>query len=218
MIKSGFINSAGLKLICYILVAVLHIIIIVYVAFRMDIVSNAAEQLAGVMKLVDVEEDIPLPPEEVSEIIPETQELFAENIIETDEIPPPAVIGGGAGPMNTGVRGGGAGAGPIEYLPQHRIEIVPDLKDIEDEIKRILVYPPIAQRSNIEGSVYLELFIDRQGSIRDVRIIREAPPDRGFGEAALNAFRRVRAKAKPAEANGEPVAVRYRYNISFTLR
>jgi len=215
MSKSDFINSAGLKLICYILVIVLHIIIIVYVAVRMDIISGAAEQLAGVMKLVDVEEDIPQPLEEILEM-PETQELIAESIIETDETPPPAVIGGGAGSGNAGLQLGSPGQ--IEYLPQHRIEIVPNLKDIEDEIKRILVYPPIAQRSNIEGSVYLELFIDRQGSIRDVRIIRETPPDRGFGEAALNAFRRVRAKAKPAEANGEPVAVRYRYNISFTLR
>ena len=64
--------------------------------------------------------------------------------------------------------------------------------------------------------VYLELFIDRQGVVRDARVLRENPPDRGFGEAAINAFKKIRGK--PAEANGVPVAVRFRYNLKFQLK
>ena len=223
MTSSGFINSPGIKTICFILVAVLHIFVIVYVAFQMDITVKEAEPIAGVMKLVDVQEEIPRPlslppppplslPEGSSDMPPNTQELIAETMVETDETPLPAVLGGGAGSGSGGVRGG-TGVGQIIYLPQHKITQVPVFP--EDQIRRATVYPPIAQRSNIEGSVYLELFIDRQGNIREVRILRENPQNRGFGEAAINAFKGI--LAKPAEADGEPVAVRYRYNISFKL-
>ena len=211
-------------MICFILVAVLHVVVIVYVAFQMDITVKEADPIAGVMKLVDIREDIPRPlslpplplipqPEGAADMPPDTQELIAETMIETDETPLPAVLGGGPGSGNAGLRGG-AGTGQIIYLPQHMITILPSFP--EDQIIRNTIYPPIAQRSNIEGSVFLELFIDRQGNIREVRILRETPTGRGFGEAAVNAFKGIRAK--PAEANGETVAVRYRYNISFTLR
>jgi len=225
MVKSGFINSSGIKLICFFLVAVMHAIVIIYAAFRMDITVRAEEPIAGVMKLVDIQEDIPRPlsppppppqlplEEDTSDMPADTQELIAETMIETDEPPPPAVLGGGPGSGITGARGG-TGTGQIVYLPQHMITLLPVLP--EDQIVRNTIYPPIAQRSNIEGSVYLELFIDRQGNIREVRILRETPTGRGFGEAAVNAFKGI--SGKPAEANGEPVAVRYRYNISFTLR
>jgi protein TonB len=127
-------------------------------------------------------------------------EAIAETMIGTDETPPP---------INLGYRA----PEQIDYLPQHKISILPVLP--EDQIVRATIYPPIAQRSNIEGVVYLELFIDPQGNVRDVRILRETPQGRGFGEAAVNAFKGIRGK--PAQANGAAVAVRYRYNINFKL-
>ena len=220
MTNSGFINSPGIKLIYYLLVTALHVVVIVYVAFQMKMDIKTAEPVAGVMKLVDIQEYIPrplpLPPQSArdegpSDVPPNTQELIAQNIIETDETPPPAVLGGGSGSGNTGARGG---TGQIEYLSQHMITLNPVFP--EAQIVRNTIYPPIAQRSNIEGSVFLELFIDRQGTIREIRILRETPTGRGFGEAALNAFKGI--VAKPAEANGEAVAVRYRYNINFRLK
>jgi protein TonB len=86
----------------------------------------------------------------------------------------------------------------------------------EQEIRRNLVYPPIPRRSGIEGLVYLELFIDSRGQIQRIDILREEPADRGFGEAAAAAFRGL--SCKPAEADGRPVAVRYRYPVRFRLR
>jgi protein TonB len=86
----------------------------------------------------------------------------------------------------------------------------------EEELKRRVVYPPIAQRSEIEGTVYLEVFVDREGFVRSVTILKEDPSGRGFGEAAQKAF--IGLKGSPALANGEEVAVRYRYPVRFTLR
>jgi protein TonB len=129
-------------------------------------------------------------------------------MIETDEPPPPPVIYSEPVPVS---------APPpeqIEYLQQHLVTTLAVLP--ESEIVSAAVYPPIALRSGIEGTVYLELLIDRNGNIRDVIILRENPPNRGFGEAAINALKGL--KAKPAEANGAPVASRLRYNYTFKIK
>jgi protein TonB len=206
MNRTGVLTTAWIRPICFTLVAILHVLLLLFVVFRMDTAIASPEPIAGVMKLVDVEEEPPPPPVRPPDL-PQanTNEAVAETMVETDETPPPVTI-----PYQPVI----PIPEQIDYLPQHRISQVPILP--EDEIRRATVYPPIAQRSNIEGTVYLELFIDRQGNVRDVRILRETPAGRGFGEAALRAFSGIRGK--PAEANGEPVAVRYRYNISFTLR
>jgi protein TonB len=96
----------------------------------------------------------------------------------------------------------------------HRISTPPVFS--ERDILRALVYPPIPLRSGLEGIVYLDLFIDREGLVRRITILREDPPDRGFGEAAVKAFEGMRCK--PAEANGQAVGVRYRYPVRFRIR
>ena len=188
----------------FIAVALLHVFLLLLVAFHMESSAPPAMPVAAVMRLVNVEEEIPPPPEKLpDEPYTNTMESIAETMIETDVVTPPII--GYVPPQ--------AETEQIQYLPQSQITVLPVLP--ESEIVRATVYPPIAQRSNIEGVVYLELFIDRQGNVRDVRILRENPQGRGFGEAAVNAFKGIRGK--PAEANGTAVAVRYRYNINFRL-
>lgn len=100
------------------------------------------------------------------------------------------------------------------YLPQNQVSVMPFFND--RDIRSRLVYPPIALRSGIEGTVYLELYIDSDGNVRRVEILKEDPTGRGFGEAAANAFTGLRGK--PAEANGKLVAVRYRYPVRFKMQ
>jgi protein TonB len=205
-------SFARIKILTFLAVTALHIVMIMFVAFRVESAVQPEEPIAGVMRLVDLQEYIPPPPP--PEIPPEeqqtdTQELIAAIIIETDELPPPVTI-----PVYIPAREYAAPR-QIEYLPMHRIEVPPILPD--DQIHLNLVYPPIARRSGIEGIVFIELFIDHLGNINDIRILRENPPNRGFGEAALNAFRGIRA-TRPAELNGAPAAVRFRYPIRFALR
>lgn len=74
-------------------------------------------------------------------------------------------------------------------------------------------YPPEAKERNIEGPVKVEILIDRQGVVRSSRVIQGL----GYGtdEAALEAARRLRFK--PAEASGQPVAVKIQFIINFEL-
>lgn len=74
-------------------------------------------------------------------------------------------------------------------------------------------YPREARDRNIEGAVRVEILIDRQGAVRDAKVIQGL----GYGteEAALEAAKRLRFK--PAEASGQAVAVKIQFVINFEL-
>ena len=199
-------NLGKVRFLTFTAVAILHILLIMLVAFNMDTIIAVPEPVAGVMKLVDVEERILPPPVRPVEPITNTIETVAETMIETDETPPPMVVSEPAPAPPPSEE--------IIYLQQHLVTTLAVLPD--SEFLRAVVYPSIALRSGIEGTVYLELYIDRNGNIREVIILRESPVGRGFGEAAVNALKGL--KAKPAEANGEPVASRLRYNYTFKIK
>jgi protein TonB len=176
------------------------------------------EEKPRLMKLVDVQELqprtvvqplLPPPPQQA----PAAQKT-TEQVIET-ESPPPETVGQSASTDDsTGPdRGDRGGTSDVNYLPQNKISEVPKID--ADRIRNNIVYPPIALRAGVEGTVILELFIDGNGEIRHISVLKEDPPDRGFGEAAVNAFRGI--TAVPAESNGQAVAVRYRYPVRFKV-
>jgi len=207
MSKAEAFNLGRVRFLVFTAVAILHVMLILLVAFNIETIIAVPEPVAGVMKLVDVEEKILPPPERPVEPVTTTMETVAETMIETDEPPPSTVV------YTEPVQ---APPPPEEivYLQQHMVTALAVLP--ESEILRAVVYPPIALRSGIEGTAYLELLIDRNGNIRDIIILRENPAGRGFGEAAVNALKGL--KAKPAEANGAPVASRLRYNYTFKIK
>jgi protein TonB len=192
-----------LRLGIFLAAAGIHVLLLFFLAFRFDRALPEPEPPLTVMKLTDIREAPPPPPE----ALPVRQsEGAAENLIETEELPVPASVPGAVPTIRS--------AAEPDYLPMHRISIPPSF--LEEEIRRRLVYPSIAQRSSLEGMVYLELFVDPQGNVRRITILKEEPEGRGFGEAAVKAFQGLRGS--PAEANGVPVAVRFRYPVRFRLR
>ncbi|MDR1215571.1 MAG: energy transducer TonB [Treponema sp.] len=179
------------------------------------------EERPRAVKLIDVQEfqpqviqpPPPAPPPPMQ--IPTTRRT-TEQVIETDVPPPeateqPASTDDFAGPDRFDT--GGDGTLDVNYLPQNKISEVPKID--ADRIRNNIVYPPIALRAGVEGTVILELFIDSKGEIRRISILKEDPPERGFGESAINAFKGI--TAIPAESNGQAVAVRYRYPVRFKV-
>jgi protein TonB len=183
------------------IVAALHLGVIFFAAFSVESAREAAAESADVMKLVDLDEAPPPPPETPSTRT--VSEALAENMLETET--EPDIVA--AAPYMPSLEA-------ENYVLQSDISVLPEFD--EKAIFERLVYPPIARRSGIEGRVLLELFINRQGFVTRVNVLREEPPDRGFAEAAVRAF--SGAQAKPALANGQVVAVRYRYPVRFQLR
>jgi protein TonB len=186
----------------FLIAAAIHLAILFGAVFTIRTAVRAGPEIPEVMKLADIREEAP-PAPRVSAVSAAAVAAAAEQFTEADV--PEGTLSGG--------EGGGTGDS-ADFLPMHLISTLP--KFSEDEIRKKLVYPPIAQRAGLEGTVYLELFVDARGLVRSVLILKEDPPDRGFGEAAVRAFTGL--QGNPALANGETAAVRYRYPVRFSLR
>ncbi|MFP4330749.1 MAG: energy transducer TonB [Spirochaetaceae bacterium] len=103
----------------------------------------------------------------------------------------------------------GEGSG---FRPEHLVSTPPVIP--RDALRRRVDYPLLARRRGTEGVVYLELFIDAEGVVRRAEILSD--PGDGLAEAARRAFEDL--VVVPAEADGRPVAVRYRYPVRFELQ
>lgn len=74
-------------------------------------------------------------------------------------------------------------------------------------------YPVAAKEKNIEGPVVLEILIDGEGRVREVKLVKGL--GYGLDEAALAALKLF--KFKPAIAGGKAVAVRTQFTYRFVL-
>jgi len=194
-------NEKLLRFIILIITAAIHIVVIFFIVFETVITDQYSEEHARVMKLLDLEEEPP-PPEPEPEL-PQV-EAIAEVMIETD-----------IQPLQTVVAAGTIIAPVAEtFLPAHMVSVVPQFD--EEAIQSEIIYPQIALRSGIEGRVILDLFVDQNGIVQRVTILREEPEGRGFGEAAVRVFsgRRV----VPAQVNGERVSCSFRYPVLYRIR
>jgi TonB family protein len=77
-------------------------------------------------------------------------------------------------------------------------------------------YPDLARRTGLEGIVWLEVLIDKDGAVRDVSVVKCNNENMGFEEAATNAA--WKSVWKPAISNGLPIAVRVTYAVAFKLK
>lgn len=77
------------------------------------------------------------------------------------------------------------------------------------------VYPDSAKQANVEGSVWVKVLIDKQGSVKQALITKGSGKKVGFEEAALTAAKQ--ATWKPAMLKNKPVAIWVSYEIKFLL-
>ena len=76
------------------------------------------------------------------------------------------------------------------------------------------IYPEIAQEAGIEGTVYVQFFIDEKGNVTEAWI-QKGLPNTGLDEAALAAVKR--SKWKPAQQRDKKVGVWQTVPVVFTL-
>ena len=77
------------------------------------------------------------------------------------------------------------------------------------------VYPEIAQEAGIEGTVVVQVFIDKKGRVQDT-IILKGIPNTGLDEAALKAIRKTRFR--PAKQRERAVGVWISIPVNFRLK
>ncbi len=182
-------------------VLLIHLIVIFHVAINVQS-DDPQKRVNELFKMVDVEVYIPPPPPEEKKEIKEEKKEEETIIVSKQDAITESVIETNKEVQET----------EIEFLPQHKISEIPILP--RDEIISRVIYPAGAKKQEIEGIVYLELFIDQEGNIKHIEVLKD--PGYGFAEAAKEALKGI--KCIPAKANGVPVAVKFRYPIRFSLK
>jgi protein TonB len=77
------------------------------------------------------------------------------------------------------------------------------------------VYPPIALRQRVEGTVELNVFVDEKGQVIETQVVQGAGGRAGLTEAAVDSVKRRRYR--PATKDGVPVKVWLPVRVMFQL-
>ena len=77
------------------------------------------------------------------------------------------------------------------------------------------VYPEIAQEAGIEGTVVVQVFVDKKGRVKDTLILKGIP-NTGLDEAAVTAIKKTRFR--PAKQRERAVGVWISIPVNFRLK
>lgn len=108
---------------------------------------------------------------------------------------------------------------PVDEPPMIFVEIMPEFMGGEDALTRFLRknirYPHMAQENGIEGKVFVQFVVNKDGSISDVQTVG-AHRGGGLEEEAMRVVKLMPAW-KPGRQSGRYVSVRYNLPIGFQL-
>jgi len=81
-------------------------------------------------------------------------------------------------------------------------------------LQKNIHYPTVAKENNIQGRVYVQFIVERDGSLTDIKVMRE--PGSGLGDEAIRVLK-ISPHWKPGIQNGKPVRVQYTVPVNFSL-
>jgi protein TonB len=115
---------------------------------------------------------------------------------------------------------GGEGAALVIDIPDEAfLPSASDFVAVEQEpvvVKRISpTYPEMAQSTGLEGLVVVRILVFKDGTVKDVIVVRPSGTNVGFEEAAVEACKQW--VFKPAIQNQKPVSVWVNYPIKFAI-
>lgn len=93
------------------------------------------------------------------------------------------------------------------------VEEEPEIIGGIEEIQKNVVYPEIAVRAGVQGKVFLQVVVDKEGKVEQAKVVKGIGA--GCDEAALKAV--MQASFKPGKQRGKPVRVQLSIPISFKL-
>jgi protein TonB len=82
-------------------------------------------------------------------------------------------------------------------------------------VAKNIKYPPVARENGIQGRVYVNFYIDKDGKVQNAKVVRGIGG--GCDEEALRVVKTM-PTWKPGKQNGRAVNVNYNLPINFTLK
>ena len=159
----------------------------------------------------------PPPPQEVPDDVPVSE------VIETLELPLETVAVPPAPPVAPVVETPRAVPPPPPPPKPPVVDTAePDVFDVAEVQPELVggpaairpVYPELARRAGVEGTVVVQFVVDEQGRVVDPVVVRS--PNDLLSDAALDAVRKV--EFTPGQQRGRPVKVRFAVPVTFRLR
>lgn len=147
-----------------------------------------------------------------------------------DEEPPVVGVIPGFGAVSSGVPGGGSQIVPGIFKnlvglissppasppppPKRKPELIVSRVQESKLIRKIIpAYPSLALRARVEGTVILEINVDEEGNVGDVRVLQGNPL---LVDEAVRAVKQW--KYSPTLLNGEPIPVISAVTVEFRLK
>ena len=123
-----------------------------------------------------------------------------------------SVVGGIPAALPT-VSNAGASMAPPPPPPQ-AVHVGGEIKEPK-KLKNVPpTYPPIARAAKMQGIVFIEATIDKEGNVKNAKVLRSAQAI--LDQAALEAVSQW--KYSPTLLNGQPVDVIMTVTVNFTLQ
>jgi protein TonB len=95
------------------------------------------------------------------------------------------------------------------------VENEPKFKgDFGAYLSRNIRYPAVDKENNVQGKVFVQFVVEKDGSLTDIKVLRS--PDESLGDEAVRVLK-ASPRWTPGIQNGKPVRVMYTVPISFTL-
>ncbi len=99
----------------------------------------------------------------------------------------------------------------VEDAPNYPGGEVARIKFLQENIR----YPQMARESGIQGTVFLQFVVERDGSVTDIKVLRGIGG--GCDEEAIRVLK-LMPKWNPGKQRGRPVRVQFTMPIRFTLQ
>lgn len=183
---------------------------------------------------------VPQPLERQSEVVRKTQidgaswtppTILPHGIPAPDEEPPMVGVIPGFNGVDSGILVGSrlAGNGPAGSLvgltpaapppppppaPKHALVVRGGDVQAAKLIRKVVpIYPPLALRARVEGTVILEINVDEEGNVTEVRVLQGNPL---LEDEAVRAVKQW--KYSPTLLNGEPIPILSTVKVEFRLK
>ncbi|MBW8684434.1 energy transducer TonB [Chitinophaga rhizophila] len=124
-----------------------------------------------------------------------------------------------SGDNHNGVVEPPAAKAPVDHPPYVWVELMPSFPGGDAALSKFLQknmrYPRMAQETGIEGKIFVQFVVNKQGKISDVQTVG-AHKGGGLEEEAMRVVKMM-PDWKPGKQNGEYVNVRFNLPIGFQL-
>lgn len=116
------------------------------------------------------------------------------------------------------------GTGVVESAPEEIFTVVEQMpefpggpEEMYKFINKNIQYPQVEKENSIDGKVFLQFTVDKEGKISDIRVLRGVKAGPGLEKEAMRVVK-LMPPWKPGKQNGRAVPVYFNLPVTFKLK